>query len=46
MKNKFSIILIFSIISLLFSSCGASKSAGCDAYSKVQQTENSDLATK
>jgi len=46
MKNKFSIILIFSIISILFASCSSSKKVNCDAYGSVQKIENSDLATK
>jgi len=46
MKNKFSIILIIAFVSVILVSCGAKKSAGCDAYSSIQETENSDLATK
>jgi hypothetical protein len=46
MKNNFSIILFFSIISFLFYSCGSGKSASCDAYGQAKQIENSDLAAK
>jgi predicted small lipoprotein YifL len=46
MKNIFSIILIITFISLVLASCGSKKAAGCDAYSSLQQKENSDLATK
>jgi hypothetical protein len=46
MKNKFSIILIIAFVSVILASCGAKKSANCDAYGSIKQIENSDLATK
>jgi len=46
MKNKFSIILVITFFSVLLASCGAKKSADCDAYGQAKQIENSDLATK
>lgn len=46
MKNKFSIILIIAFVSIILASCGAKKSANCDAYGSIQEIENSDLATK
>jgi len=46
MKNKFSIILIIAFVSVILASCGAKKSANCDAYGSLQQKENGDLATK
>ena len=46
MKNKFSIILITAFVSVILASCGAKKSANCDAYGSIQEIENSDLATK
>ncbi len=46
MKNKFSIILIIAFVSVILASCGAKKSANCDAYGSIQEIENSVLATK
>jgi hypothetical protein len=46
MKNKFSIILIIAFVTVFLASCGAKKSANCDAYGSIKQIENSDLATK
>lgn len=46
MKSKFSIILIIAFVSVISASCGAKKSANCDAYGSIKQIENSDLATK
>jgi hypothetical protein len=43
MKAKFTLLICAIII---LSSCGASRKTNCDAYGSIQQTQNSELASK
>lgn len=47
MKTKFTLILAVAAVTLVLASCGSGRMASCDAYSSVQQTNQSgDLASK
>lgn len=46
MKKVVTLMLIGMVFTLILSACGSSKGGNCDAYGSVDQTENSDLASK
>ncbi|MCC6699914.1 MAG: hypothetical protein IT221_00215 [Fluviicola sp.] len=46
MKRFFAFAAIAAIVAVVASSCGSSQGGHCDAYGSVDQTENSDLASK
>ena len=46
MKTKFTLLICAAVVSVILASCGAGRTASCDAYGSIQQTENSDLASK
>jgi len=47
MKKIWTLTLIGISLALVMTACGSSKgTGGCDAYGSVNQTENSDLASK
>lgn len=46
MKRFFALTVIAASLVVIASSCGSSQGGHCDAYGSVDQTENSDLASK
>ena len=46
MKRIFTFAIISVLLSVVFFACASSKGGHCDAYGSVNNTENSDLATK
>jgi hypothetical protein len=46
MKRNFTLVLTLAVVALVLASCGSGRTASCDAYGSVQQTESSDLASK
>ena len=46
MKTKANLLILLTVITVILSSCGASRKAGCDAYGKINVEQNSDLASK
>ncbi|MFZ9586381.1 MAG: hypothetical protein ACO29U_02175 [Crocinitomicaceae bacterium] len=46
MKTKLTLMICVAVVAVVLASCGAGRTASCDAYGSVQQTENSDLAAK
>jgi hypothetical protein len=46
MKTKFTLLICAAVVTVVLASCGAGRTASCDAYGSIQQTENSDLASK
>jgi hypothetical protein len=46
MKRNFTLVLTVAVVALVLASCGSGRTASCDAYGSVQQTESSDLASK
>lgn len=46
MRKVLALAVIGMLFSLVIASCGSSKGGNCDAYGSVEQTENSDLASK
>jgi hypothetical protein len=48
MKTKLNLFLLLAAVTVILSSCGASRKAGCDAYGSNGTTVNqtSDLASK
>lgn len=45
MKRFFALAAVVAVLAVV-ASCGSSKGGHCDAYSSVDQTENSDLASR
>ena len=46
MKKVLTLTIIGVVLTFVFAACGSSKGGHCDAYGKVDQTENTDLASK
>ena len=47
MKTKVNVLILLAVVaSVILSSCGASRKAGCDAYGKTNVEQSSDLASK
>lgn len=46
MKRFLVLALLGLVMSVTVAACGSSKGGHCDAYGSVNQTENSDLASK
>jgi hypothetical protein len=47
MKTKVSFFLAIAVVALVLASCGAGRSASCDAYGSVKSTNQSaDFASK
>ena len=46
MKTKVNLLIILTVVTVILSSCGASRKAGCDAYGKTNVEQSSDLASK
>jgi hypothetical protein len=45
MKRFFALAAVAALLTVV-ASCGSSKGGHCEAYGSVDQTENSDLASK
>jgi len=48
MKSKVTLIFLFAFLTTILISCGAGRTASCDAYGSIDnvQIENQDLASK
>jgi len=46
MKTKFALLLSAVVTTLVLASCGAGRTASCDAYGSVETQQNNDLASK
>jgi len=46
MKTKVNLLILLTVVTVILSSCGASRKAGCDAYGKTNVEQSNDLASK
>jgi len=46
MKRIFALTIIGLALSAVISSCGSSNTGHCDAYGRIDNTQNTDLASK
>ncbi len=46
MKTKVNLLILLTVVTVILSSCGASRKAGCDDYGKTNVEQSSDLASK
>lgn len=48
MKSKATLVFLFAFLSTILISCGAGRTASCDAYGSIDniEVENQDLSTK
>lgn len=46
MKIKANLLILLTVVTVILTSCGASRKAGCDAYGQTKVVNTGDLASK